>query len=91
LVATHEATKKDIVASSYADTVGVPALFDRSCFPELLSLGDETGAKSIILQNPGRVAQVAFPEGAMDIDTWEDWQKFNVLSHPERSEGSRTN
>jgi molybdenum cofactor cytidylyltransferase len=91
LVATHEATKKDIVASSYADTVGVPALFDRSCFPELLSLGDETGAKSIILQSPERVAQVAFPEGAMDIDTWEDWQKFNVLSHPERSEGSRTN
>jgi molybdenum cofactor cytidylyltransferase len=91
LVATHEATKKDIVASSYADTVGVPALFDRSCFPELLSLGDEAGAKSIILQSPERVAQVAFPEGAMDIDTWEDWQKFNALSHPERSEGSRTN
>ena len=80
LVATHEATKKDIVASSYADTVGVPALFDRSCFPELLSLGDEAGAKSIILQSPERVAQVAFPEGAMDIDTWEDWQKFNALT-----------
>jgi molybdenum cofactor cytidylyltransferase len=91
MIATHVATKKDIVASSYADTVGVPALFDRSLFEDLLSLGDEAGAKSIILQNPERVAQVAFPEGAMDIDTWEDWQKFNALSHPERSEGSRTN
>jgi len=77
LIATHETTKKAIVASSYADTVGVPALFDRSLFERLLSLSDEAGAKSIILQNPERVAQFAFPEGAIDIDTWEDWEKLN--------------
>ena len=77
LIATHEATKKDIVASAYADTLGVPALFDRSLFKELLSIGDEAGAKSIILQNPKRVAQLAFPDGAIDIDTWEDWEKIN--------------
>ena len=90
LIATRETTKKEIVASSYADTVGVPALFDRSLFERLLSLGDEAGAKSIILQNLDRVAQFAFPEGAIDIDTWEDWEKLNGVSHPERSEGSRT-
>jgi molybdenum cofactor cytidylyltransferase len=77
LIATHATTKKAIVASSYADTVGVPALFDRSLFERLLSLSDEAGAKSIILQNPERVAQFAFPEGAIDIDTWEDWEKLN--------------
>jgi molybdenum cofactor cytidylyltransferase len=80
LIATHETTKKEIVASSYADTVGVPALFDRSLFERLLSLGDEAGAKSIILQNPERVAQFAFPEGAIDIDTWEDWEKLGSAS-----------
>src|SRR5216110_2282123 len=89
LIATRETTKKEIVASSYADTVGVPALFNRSLFERLLSLGDEAGAKSIILQNPERVAQFPFPEGAIDIDTWEDWEKLNGVSHPERSEGSR--
>lgn len=77
LIAARDATKKDIVASSYADTVGVPALFDRSLLKQLLSIGDEAGAKSIILQNPERVAQFAFPEGAVDIDTWEDWEKIN--------------
>jgi molybdenum cofactor cytidylyltransferase len=77
LIATHEATRKDIVASSYAGTMGVPALFDRSLFKELLSLGDESGAKSIILQNLERVAQLVFPEGAIDIDTWEDWKELN--------------
>jgi molybdenum cofactor cytidylyltransferase len=91
LIATHETTKKEIIASSYADTVGVPALFNRSLFERLLSLGDEAGAKSIILQNPERVAQFAFPEGAIDSDTWEDWEKLNGVSHPERSEGSRIN
>jgi molybdenum cofactor cytidylyltransferase len=77
LIAMHETTKKEIVASSYADTVGVPALFNRSFFERLLSLGDEAGAKSIILQNPERVAQFPFPEGVIDIDTWEDWEKLN--------------
>jgi molybdenum cofactor cytidylyltransferase len=89
LMATYEASMKNIVASSYADTVGVPAFFDRSLFKELLSIGDEASAKSIILQNCKRVAQLAFPEGAIDIDTWEDWEKFNELGHPERSEGYR--
>jgi len=90
LFATREATKKDIVASSYADTAGVPAIFNRSLFKELLAIGDESGAKSIILQNPGRVAQFAFPEGAIDIDTWEDWEELNERSRSERSDGSHT-
>ena len=77
LIATREATKKKIVASSYANTVGVPAIFDRSLFEGLLALGDESGAKSIILQNPERVAQFAFPEGSIDIDTWADWKELD--------------
>jgi hypothetical protein len=43
----------------------------------LLSLDNEAGAKSVILQNPERVARLAFPEGATDIDTWQDWEKLN--------------
>jgi molybdenum cofactor cytidylyltransferase len=90
LIAMHKTKKKEIVASRYADTVGVPALFDRSLFARLLSLSDEAGAKSIILQNPECVAHFAFPEGAVDIDTWEDWEKLNSRSHPEGREGPRS-
>jgi molybdenum cofactor cytidylyltransferase len=90
LIAMHKTKKKEIVASRYADTVGVPALFDRSLFARLLSLSDEAGAKSIILQNPECVAHFAFPEGAVDIDTWEDWEKLNSRSHPEEREGPRS-
>jgi len=90
LIATREATKKDIVASSYAGTAGVPAVFNRSLLKELLAIGDESGAKSIILKNPERVGQFAFPEGAIDIDTWEDWEGVNERSRSERSERSHT-
>jgi molybdenum cofactor cytidylyltransferase len=75
LIAARDETKKDIVASSYADTIGVPALFDRTLFEDLLSLGDEAGAKSIILQKLERVEQLPFPDGAIDVDTWEDWER----------------
>jgi molybdenum cofactor cytidylyltransferase len=88
LIRLHEETKKSIVASHYAGTLGVPTLFDRSLFRELLSLSDQAGAKSIILKNRARVTQFAFPEGAIDIDTWEDLEELTQASHPERSEGS---
>jgi len=88
LIETRETTKKDVVACSYADTVGVPALFNRSLFKELLSLGDDGGAKSIILRNPKRVARLPFPQGAVDVDTWQDWEKLTGLGHPERRKRS---
>src|SRR6266404_768853 len=78
LIALRETTGKSIVASSYADTLGVPALFDRSVFEEFLSLGDKTGEKSIVLRRPERVASLPFPEGQIDIDTSEDWEKLDA-------------
>ncbi len=78
LIAMREKTKKAIVASSYSETLGVPALFDRSCFQELLALDDETGAKAIILSNRERVAEVLFPEGKIDIDTAADYEKLTA-------------
>jgi len=81
LIALRETTGKTIVASSYANTLGVPALFDRSIFEELLSLGDTAGAKSTILRNRERVASLSFPQAEIDIDTWEDLEKLNAGLH----------
>ena len=69
LIDKWRAADKLIVASNYSNTLGVPALFDRSCFEELLHLQGDTGAKPIILKDPQRVAQIPFPEGHYDIDT----------------------
>ena len=80
LIALRAQTKKAIVASSYSETLGVPALFDRSCFEELLALDDKRGAKAIILSNPERVTELPFPQGKIDIDTIEDWKNFETLA-----------
>ena len=76
LMAERERTRKAIVASSYADTLGVPALFDRSCFDALLTLPDRSGAKSLIEARRDEAASIAFEEGAVDIDTPEDFERL---------------
>ena len=76
LITLREKTKRAIVASRYANTLGVPALFDRSCFQELAALDNATGAKTVILSNHERVAEFPFPEGRIDIDTLDDYEKL---------------
>ena len=77
LVTLRSKTHKDIIASKYADTLGVPALFSSAFFRELCFLEDWAGAKSIIHKNRDRVAELAFPGGEIDVDTWEQWEKVN--------------
>jgi molybdenum cofactor cytidylyltransferase len=76
LIAEQERTGKPIVASSYANTLGVPALFDRSCFDALLALPDDSGAKALIASRPNDAAAIAFEAGAIDIDTPGDYQRL---------------
>ena len=83
LITLHHETRKPIVAASYAGTLGVPALFDRSRLRDLLGLDDSAGAKSIILSNRDQVAEFPFPEGEIDIDTAEDRERFCATSDSE--------
>ncbi|MGI8437034.1 MAG: nucleotidyltransferase family protein [Chthoniobacterales bacterium] len=76
LISQWDASGHPIVASRYADTLGVPALFDRSCFADLLRLPDDEGAKSIIRSSTDPVGKVDFPEGAIDIDTPADYAQL---------------
>jgi molybdenum cofactor cytidylyltransferase len=81
------ATGKPIVASAYSTTLGIPALFDRSCFPDLLRLKEDSGAKKIILARPHDVVSFDFPAGAIDIDTAADYKK---LYQPLAAHGTRS-
>ncbi|HWT80923.1 MAG TPA: nucleotidyltransferase family protein [Candidatus Acidoferrum sp.] len=73
LVAAFRSTNRPIIASQYAGTLGVPALFARSVFPELLGLAGDRGAKQVIQRNAAAVWPVLCPHGANDVDTLEDW------------------
>ena len=76
LVEDHKKTKSLIVASRYAETLGVPALFGRQLFPRLLELDDSGGAKEIIRQFQDETIAVPFEEGNFDIDTPDDYLKL---------------
>lgn len=76
LIDTYRKTKQSIIASFYKQVSGVPALFDQSLFSQLQLLDDHQGAKKIIEMNKHLVYPVAFVDGAIDLDTWEEYMHF---------------
>jgi molybdenum cofactor cytidylyltransferase len=76
LIGKYKSTKNAIVASAYANTIGVPALFDQSLFQQLLAVEDGQGAKKILLDHADSVLSIDFPDGAVDLDTPEDFRDF---------------
>lgn len=69
-----------LVASEYAGTLGVPALFDRQFFPDLLVLQGDRGAKAILQAHRSLVLGIPFPAGMIDIDTPQDVAEFVTTS-----------
>lgn len=76
LIACHQATGAKIVASNYHDRKGVPALFNKEIFQELLNLQGDVGAKWIIEKYHTETATVFLPLGEIDIDTEEAYTEL---------------
>jgi molybdenum cofactor cytidylyltransferase len=77
LIRFFNKTNKNIIASKYGETVGVPVLFSKHLFPELLKLNGQSGAKKLIQKYTDDLALVDFSEGLFDLDTEEDLKKLN--------------
>jgi molybdenum cofactor cytidylyltransferase len=77
LLTMQHKTGKPIIASSYGNTVGIPALFHKAYFPELLSLKGDAGAKKIMQAHTTDMATIDFPLGHIDIDTEEAYKMLN--------------
>lgn len=72
-----EASKKNpsnIIASNYQGSVGVPAIFPKNYFNDLLDLKGDKGAKNFLLQQNNNVIKVNSTKNLLDIDTLEDYQ-----------------
>jgi molybdenum cofactor cytidylyltransferase len=70
-----------IVACNYekqfgTPTVGIPVLFKRSLFNDLLELKGDEGAKKIIQKNKDKSSFIYFPEGKFDLDTIDEYWNF---------------
>ncbi|MBW4504398.1 MAG: nucleotidyltransferase family protein [Scytonema hyalinum WJT4-NPBG1] len=78
LVAAYYSTGQGIIASEYAGTLGVPALFSRKFFSDLMNLQPTSGAKQLIKKYSHEVFPVSFAAGAIDIDTPQDYEELQT-------------
>jgi molybdenum cofactor cytidylyltransferase len=76
LIDAHRSSGKPIVVSGYEGTWGVPMLFARSLWPEILALSGNRGAQSIALRHAKKVECLPFPLGALDLDTREGYERL---------------
>jgi molybdenum cofactor cytidylyltransferase len=73
LVRAHRESGRSIAAAHYLGRNAAPALFAREHFATLAALTGEEGARRLLNGNAERVAAVALPELAVDLDTPEDY------------------
>jgi len=85
-----------IVASRYADQLGVPAWFSAAKFKDLLMLEGEQGAKALFAREQ-QVAWLDLPSAALDVDTPADLVRIsadfrrlqsNILNSQSETRGS---
>ena len=81
LVDAYRSTQRPIIASEYAGTLGVPALFAQPVLPELLHLAGDAGAKQVIQRHLATVWKIPCPHAAVDLDTLEDYDA--IRSNPD--------
>lgn len=72
-----------IVAAGYHDVNGVPAIFPRAYFVDLLSLSGDTGARALLNMDTYPVVSMDMPVAAYDVDTEADITALEQLLQTE--------
>jgi molybdenum cofactor cytidylyltransferase len=72
LVGAWRESPDSVAAATYQDTVGVPAIFPKRMFSDLLRLRGDAGARQLLHREPGRLLRVPMPSAGLDIDTPQD-------------------
>ena len=68
------ASPSQIICASFADTLGVPAIFPANFKTHLRSCAGDRGAKQLLFNFAQQVVAVQMPSAEFDIDTLEDLQ-----------------
>lgn len=75
LIADFLKSSKSIIASDLGNRIGVPAIFSKSIFKELMTLKEDFGARYIIQKNKEQVKTIPLTDQGIDIDTKQQYQK----------------
>lgn len=76
MVEIYNTKKPRLIACKYGEQLGVPALFDRTLFEELLNLKGDKGAKPVLMNHLDEAHILQFEAGSIDLDTPDDYQAF---------------
>lgn len=76
LYRTWRAQPEKIACASFANTLGVPAIFPAHFKARLYECRGDRGAKSVLLNCPEQVLPVAMPSAEFDIDTPLDLKTY---------------
>lgn len=76
LIATHKNNKNYIVATAYEKSIGVPALFPKAYFKNLLKLEAKEGAKKLLQVLKEKVIPIKPDFNNIDVDTPDDYENF---------------
>ncbi|MDX2284704.1 MAG: nucleotidyltransferase family protein [Bacteroidia bacterium] len=82
LIHQHLHKQHPITASEYAGVSGVPVIFSRAYFPELMALGGDQGARRLLSLHADAVRSLPFEGGSFDIDTPEDAARLGDIRLP---------
>lgn len=76
LIEANQNPDSQVVACNYEKQSGIPVLFKRSLFNDLLELKGDEGAKKIVKQNKDKSTFIDFPEGKFDLDTMDEYWNY---------------
>jgi len=72
LIDAWSGADNEIVATSFASSMGPPVLFPRACFADIAALEGDAGGKHLLDDARFNLAKVRFEPAAVDIDTPAD-------------------
>lgn len=79
LCRAYQSTAKQIIATQYKDTMGVPVVFGKKYFEELLLLNGDAGAKMILKKHADEIHYVESEQPYFDVDTPEAYERLKNL------------
>lgn len=77
LLQAWEHSDRPMAACRYGDSIGPPCGFARPRFDALSKIAPQQGAKAL-LRPPEEVATIDWTEGAFDVDTPGDWERWKA-------------
>lgn len=75
----HKKETEAIIITKKQDYKGVPVLFPRKYFSELMLLSNDEGAKEIIFRNKSQVVEVVTQDNTADIDTYKMYEALHKI------------